>query len=246
MKKPYVKPQNIFTFDIESGATEPDAVIISISVMHDKLNDDGIHYVRQKPYHTMINYEHYNGHGRVFSQSTLDWWFNDIRSQFNPSREVINFTRDVCGTVGNDLLTGLLGMAKYLVNAANGDRSAVYIANGPDFDMIILQHALSQYTINYAFPHFAFRNIRNIRETIGALDLEPATLREADFKIEYAEPGYYTDCKYVIEGERREHVRDPKFGLPVKEPHSSMYDADIEAMDARTVYEFYNRQVERK
>lgn len=251
--KPYVAPKKIFTVDIETGATEPDAVIFSTGVTVWQLQEDRIHYRMSDYFHNLVKHNHDDG--RVLQRATMDWHFNLPRNSRNPSLNVSAYHRDVATTMGYRLKTHLLMLAKFYMRHTAGmdTREVALYANGPDFDHTVLNHAFSQNGIDFHLNPFMSKSIRNCMDFAGAAIAggeitadEIFARREGDKLIKYATPNFYADGGFRAECDiaLAENINLTELNfLPPEEPHCDIYDAEREGRLAVYFHEQLNKKV---
>lgn len=251
--KAYTPPQKIIATDIETGGTEPDSAIFSSSVTTWTLQSDNIHYALTDYFHDLVCYT--NNDERVLTRNTMNWHFNDRRTAYNPSLNVSAYHREVAPAMGNSLRTHLLLLAKYYMRTINevGTRNVAMYANGPEFDHVILNHALSQNCIDFHLNPFRARSVRNAMDFAGAcmatnpeLEKEILRRRENDIKIEYAPANFYVNDgfrKVCTSANLQNCEPSIKDLLPPEELHCSLYDAELEGRLAVFYHEHLNKKV---
>jgi len=153
--------------DLETLGTEPDSVILSIGGCKFDPNSNKI----WDEFHLRLDVDEQSGRGRNINQDTIDWW------QSKPS-EVIEAAFGPEGRVGIDEFLDFL--KKWCVNADS------YWAQGPTFDMVMLENLYKQY--NKPYP-WAFWKIRDSRTLFGIMPEDP---RKA---MNFAAHDALEDCK---------------------------------------------------
>jgi exodeoxyribonuclease VIII len=131
-----------FMVDLETYATSPDAVILSIGVV--RFNWNGPGFGMYQAYNINTQYE------RVKDISTVQWWAN----QGNPP------------TSGSlDLAFGLSKFCDSLqLNKFHPEDKIEIWSQGTDFDVVILEHALKQCKINIPWGYNAKSDLRTLKK----------------------------------------------------------------------------------
>lgn len=139
---PKPKCDNIM-IDLETFNTTADAIIVSIGAV--KFNMSG--YIDDQAFYAVCSTEQ---PGRTFSANTVEWWM----SQSDAARAV--FAEPNKHTL-EDALTELAGFIDH--------QNYELWSNGADFDIPIINHALTQYGFKPLvkfYNHRCFRTIKNL------------------------------------------------------------------------------------
>lgn len=165
-----------FSFDFETAATSPDAVVLSCALITFDRNElTSFQEYRDSAYYWKFELTHQLEAGRVIDQSTLDWWEKqdkDVReSQFSPSDEDVR-------------LDEFLFQFHKAIKAAGVKKGSVGYVRGQSFDFPILANILTMFvdtsnldnwSKNPAFYPIAFWDQRDIRSYIAGLMVSPET-----------------------------------------------------------------------
>lgn len=140
--------------DIETLSTRMDAAILSIGAVRFTP-----HRIEPYSFYNVVGLAGNTSLGRHIDANTLAWWMD----QSPGAREVLR------GTGAVHLSEALVAFGTWVRGAAGPDKEEVYVwANGPNFDLSILEHAYAQHT--YPAP-WNFRNVRcmrTLRSLVGA------------------------------------------------------------------------------
>jgi len=163
-----------FSFDFETAATSPDAVVLSCALIafdRDKL--ETFEHYRSKASYWKFELNHQIEAGRIIDMNTLDWWDKqdpEVKAaQFNPSPNDIT----LC-----DFITEF----KHALITAGITKGSVGYVRGQSFDYPILTNiltmfkdnsALDEWSKNAAFYPIAFWDQRDIRSYIAGLMVSP-------------------------------------------------------------------------
>jgi hypothetical protein len=150
--------------DLETLATTPDAVILSIGACRFNLDTDEVFYgTEDNSFYRAIDID--SQPGRRISASTLEWWM----AQSKAAQGVFSESK-------TSLHTALLSLSVWMWG--RGERSPTVWSNGADFDLPILTHAYDQAGIERPWAPYAGRCYRTYKNLPGARAVKVMRLGE--------------------------------------------------------------------
>ena len=150
--------------DLETLATTPDAVILSIGACRFSLETNEVFYGSEDvSFYRAISID--SQPGRKISQSTIEWWMAQSRAAQGV------FSEPKCS-----LQTALLDLSLWMCGP--GTSSPTVWSNGADFDLPILTHAFDQVDIDRPWAPYAGRCYRTYKNLPGARGVKVMRLGE--------------------------------------------------------------------
>lgn len=150
--------------DLETLATGPDAVILSIGACRFNLDSNEVFYgTEDNSFYRAVNVD--SQRARRISASTLEWWMAQSKEAQGVFTE-----RKV------SLPKALLDFSVWMCGP--GERSPTVWSNGADFDMPILAHAFEQVDILRPWAPYSGRCYRTYKNLPGARAVKVMRLGE--------------------------------------------------------------------